>query len=573
MRNTRRPAAPRRKISTETDQRNVVKFVPLGGFGEIGRNCAFFEYKDEIIILDAGIQFPQDETPGVDFIIPNVTYLEQNKHKVKALILTHGHYDHIGAIPYIIEKIGNPIIYTTLLTKEIVAKRQIDFPNTPKLNFRIVGNHDIVKLSEYFTAEFFGVAHTIPDTSGVILKTPVGNMVSCADFRIDYDHANSPLGLAEFERVGKMGVHTLFLDSTNAEETGHSLSERVVEKNLEDLIAKAEGRVIIGLFASMITRIAEIINIAERLGKKVIINGRSMKDNYQICKNLGYIKASKDIVVAVEDIHKYKDQQVIVLTTGAQGQSNAGFMRIANGEHRHIHLKKTDTVLFSSSIIPGNERSVQYLKDNLARQAGKVFTSNLIDIHASGHAPEEELKQVIGLMKPKFLVPIHGHYFMRAINAEHGQKMGIPKENTILTDNGQISELTETTFTITNQTIDTYFVMVDGLGVGDVQEVVLRDRLTLSQEGMVVVIAVISQSSGRLIKNPDIISRGFIYLKENKDLLSDIREKLRHILVRLPRHNQPEPDYIKSVIRDQIGQLLYNKTKRRPMILPVLIEV
>lgn len=575
---TTRRTVTRRKTAVATDTatttaKPVLKCVPLGGFGEIGRNMMFFEYEDEIIIIDAGIQFPQDETPGVDFIIPNVSYLEQKKKNVKALILTHGHYDHIGAIPYIIEKIGNPIIYTTLLTKEIVAKRQVDFPHSPKLQFQIVKNRDKFQLSKYFSAEFFGVAHTIPDTSGVILHTPAGKMASCADFRIDYDHNNSPLGLSEFEWVGQQGIHSLFLDSTNAEETGHSLSERVVEKNLEEFIRKAEGRVIIGMFASMITRIAEVINIAERLGKKVIINGRSMKDNYQICKNLGYIKHGKDVLVPVEEIHKYQDNKIIILTTGAQGQSNAGFMKIVNGEHKHVRIKKTDTVMFSSSIIPGNERSVQYLKDNLARQAGKVYTSSLIDIHASGHAPEEELKQVISLIKPQFLVPIHGHYFMRAINAEHGQDVGIPKENTMLLENGQISEITEHTFKTTDKSVESYYVMVDGLGVGDVQEVVLRDRLMLSQEGMIVVIAVISQNSGRLLKNPDIISRGFIYLKENRDLLNDIRDKLRNILVRLPRHNAPEPEYIKSLIRDQIGQLLYNKTKRRPMVLPVLIEV
>ncbi len=559
------------KKSGETQP--VLKCVPLGGFGEIGRNMMFFEYEDEIIIIDAGIQFPQDETPGVDFIIPNVSYLEQKKKNVKALILTHGHYDHIGAIPYLIEKIGNPIIYTTMLTKEFVAKRQTEFPNAPKLQFQVIKNHDVVELSPHFSAEFFGVAHTIPDTTGVILKTPAGNMVTCADFRIDYDNTNSPVGLAEFERVGSLGIHTLFLDSTNAEESGRSLSERVVEKNLEELIKAAQGRVIISMFASMITRIAEVLKIAERLGKKVIILGRSMKDNVQICRNLGYIKPGKDVVIAVEEIHKYKDDKIVILTPGAQGQSNSGFMRIANGEHKHVRIKNTDTVMFSASVIPGNERSVQFLKDNLARQAGKVYTSNLIDIHASGHAPAEELKQVISLIKPKFLVPVHGHYFMRAMNAEHGQSVGMPKENTKLLENGQVSEITSETFNPTSTYVESYYVMVDGLGVGDVQEVVLRDRLMLSQEGMVVVIAVISRNSGRLLKNPDIISRGFIYLKESREMLDEIRNKLKSILVRLPRQNQPEPDYIKSLIRDQIGQLLYNKTKRRPMILPVLIEV
>ncbi len=560
--------------TTKIPEKDVLRFVPLGGLEEIGRNCAFFEYKNEIVIIDMGIQFPQEETPGIDFIIPNTQYLESKKKNIKALLLTHGHYDHIGAIPYLIEKLGNPPIYTTLLTKEIVAKRQGDFPNVPKLRLNVVTNLDVVKLGDYFTAEFFGVAHTIPDTTGIILKTPVGNLVTCADFRIDYDNANSPLGLEEFKRVGAMGIHTLMLDSTNAEENGRSLSERIVEKNLEDLIKKAEGRVIIGLFASLITRIAEIIKIAERLDKKAIIIGRSMKDNVGICQRLGYIKAAKNVLIPVEDMHKYKDDKIIILTTGAQGQTNAGFMRIANGEHQHVRIKKTDTILFSSSVIPGNERSVQVLKDNLARQAHKVYTTSLIDIHSSGHAPEAELKEVIGLIKPKFLVPIHGHYFMRAVNAEHGQSVGMPKENTKLLDNGAIAELTESSFTITGQSVPSNYVMVDGLGVGDVEEVVLRDRLMLAAEGMVVVIVTISKHGAKILKNPDIISRGFIYLKENQELLEEIRRKIRGLIGRLPSgHRDVDSEYIKSLLRDQLGQLLYNKTQRRPMVLPVVIEV
>ncbi|MDP3729163.1 MAG: ribonuclease J [bacterium] len=551
----------------------ILRFCPLGGFEEIGRNCAFFEYKNEIVIIDMGIQFPQEETPGIDFIIPNIQYLESKKKNIKAILLTHGHYDHIGAIPYVIEKLGNPMIYTTLLTKEIVSKRQGDFPNMPKLKLNVVTNRDVVKLGEYFTAEFFGVAHTIPDTTGIILKTPVGNVVTCADFRIDYDNENSPLGLDEFKRVGAMGIHTLMLDSTNAEEHGRSLSERVVEKNLEDLINKSAGRIIIGLFASLITRIAEIIKIAERLDKKVIIIGRSMKDNVGICQKLGYIKAAKNVLIPVEEMHKYKDDKIIILTTGAQGQANAGFMRIAHGEHPHVRIKKTDTILFSSSVIPGNERSVQVLKDHLARQAGKVYTSSLIDIHSSGHAPEAELKEVISLIKPKFLVPTHGHYFMRAVNSEHGQSVGMPKENIMLPDNGTVAELTESSFVITKESVPSNYVMVDGLGVGDVEEVVLRDRLALAAEGMVVIILTMDRATGRLLKTPDIISRGFIYLKENKEMLDLIRLKIKGLVTRIPRTKDLEPDYVKGVIRDQIGQLLYNKTKRRPMVLPVLIEI
>ncbi|MEK7193987.1 MAG: ribonuclease J [Patescibacteria group bacterium] len=562
----------RRKITGDTKD-ELVRFVALGGLEEVGRNMMFFEYKDEIIVIDMGLQFPEEDTPGIDYIIPNVNCLESKKQNIKAVILTHAHYDHIGAIPYLIEKLGNPPIYTTALTKEIIVKRQGEFVNAPKLNVEIVKNRDKVKLSRYFEAEFFGVSHTIPDTTGVILRTPVGNMVHFAEMKFDYDRSGKPQGLDEFERIGKMGIHTLFLDSTNAEEPGYSISERVVEKNLEDLIKKAEGRIIIGIFASLLTRMAEIIKIAEKYDRKIALSGLSMKTNVQIAQNLGYIKIKKGVIISLEEIHKYPDEKILVLSTGAQGEPNASLVRIANGENRHIAIKPGDAVIFSSSVIPGNERAVQTLKDNLARQGAKVHHSKLVDLHSSGHAPQEELKVIMKLVKPKFLLPIHGHYFMRALNAELAQEVGIDKKNIFLIDNGQVVEIYKDRVKMTEHTVPAYYVMVDGLGVGDVGEVVIRDRRVLAQEGMVVVIATLDRHSGRFLKNPDIISRGFIYLRENKELVEEVRKKIKGLISRIPRHQTVEPDYVKSLMRDQVGRFLYNKTKRRPMILPVIIEV
>lgn len=552
---------------------DTLRFVPLGGLEEVGRNMMFFEYKNEIVIMDAGIQFPEEETPGIDYIIPNVSYLEARKSNVHALILTHGHYDHIGALPYIIEKIGNPPIYATSITKAIVMKRQEDFPNSPKLNIQVVKNGDEVKLSNYFTARFFGVPHTIPETTGVMLKTPVGNVVHFADYRIEYDLEGEPQGLEEFEEIGKMGVHTLLLDSTNAEETGHSMSEKIVEKNLEEIFRKAEGRILVATFASVLTRIGEIIKIAEKLGRKVALSGYSMKANVQIAQQLGFIKAKEGTLIHLEEVHKYKDDKLLILSTGAQGEANASLMKIINGEHRFIRIKPGDTVVLSSSVIPGNERSVQVVKDNLSRQGAIVYHSKLIDIHASGHAPKDDIKLTIKLMKPKYLIPVHGYYFMRASNAQSGREMGLPATNTILMDNGEVAELSKTGLRVTNEKIPAFYVMVDGLGVGDVEEVVLRDRRALAQEGMVVIILAVSRTGGRLIKSPDIISRGFIYLKEHQELLEEIRKRIRGLISRIPNYQETEADYIKTLIRDQIGQFLYNKTKRRPMILPVVIEV
>jgi ribonuclease J len=546
--------------------------VPLGGLEEIGRNCAFFEYGSEIVVVDVGIQFPEEETPGVDYIIPNVTYLESKKQNVKGIIFTHGHYDHIHALPYILPKIGNPIIYTAALTKALIEKRLEEFPNIPKPKFIVVKDGDTVRISENFTAEFFGISHTIPDGMGVILETPVGKVVHFGDFRLSIGADGKPEKLEAFERIGKMGVHSIFVDSTNSTREGFSLSERTVEENLETLFRNAKGRIIVGTFASLLDRIAEIVKIADRLGRKVALNGRSMKNNFEIAERLGYLTPKKGAVISLEEVSKHPDNKVLILTTGAQGEPNAGLMRIVNGEHKVVSLKPSDTVIFSSSVVPGNERSVQALQDNVARQVDEVYNSKLLDIHSSGHACSEDLKLVMQLTKPKYVVPVHAYYFMRKFVVKLGAQIGIPKERIVIMDNGQVANLTKEGFTVTKETVPTSYVMVDGLGVGDVEEVVLRDRRVLAEEGMVVIIATIERSTGRMLKNPDIISRGFILLKDNKELLDEMRNRLRAILSRLPRQ-ESDPEYAKTLIREQVGSFLFQRTKRRPMILPVLIEL
>ncbi len=556
--------------------KDALRFVPLGGLEEIGRNCSFFEYKNEIVVVDVGIQFPEEETPGVDYIIPNVTYLQGKKKNVRGLIFTHGHYDHIHALPYIIEKLGNPTIYTAALTKAIIERRFAEFPNLPKLKFQVVKNGDTVKISENFTAEFFDIAHTIPDGIGFVLDTPVGKMAHFGDFRLETDKDNKPLpeGLAVFERLGKMDIHSVFMDSTNSLREGHSLSEKVVEENLEKLFKDAHGRIIVATFASLLTRLGEIIKIAEKLGRKVALNGRSMKDNILIAQNLGYIKPKKGTVIPIEDIRSYKDDKIMILTTGSQGEATSGLMRIVAGEHKFVTLKSTDMVIFSSSVVPGNERSVQSLQDNVARQVDQLYNSKFLDIHSSGHCHAEDIKLVIKLVKPKFVVPIHAYYFMRKMTSKLAQEVGIPKANVMMMDNGQVGQLAKDEFKITGEEVPSYYVMVDGLGVGDVEEVVLRDRRVLAQEGMIVIIVTMDRTNGRILKNPDIISRGFIYLKEHQELLEEIRRKIRGVVGRVPTDKSGvETDYLKTLIRDQIGQLMYNKTKRRPMVLPVVIEV
>lgn len=562
-----------RKIKTSKDKDDVLRIVPLGGMEEVGRNMIYLEYKDEIVIIDMGLQFPEEETPGIDYIIPNITALEPKKKNIRAVIITHGHYDHIGAIPYLIGKLGNPTIYAAKLTKAIIEKRQEEFVNAPKLSVVVVEHGQKINVGKYFDLEFINIEHTIPDSTGVVIKTPIGNIAHLGDFRIDYTEDGQANGLSEIKQIGDIGIHTFICDSTNAEKPGKTLSEKIVEKNLELLFKTANGRIILTTFASMLTRIAEIIKISEKIGRVVVLNGRSMKDNVQIAQNMGYIKTKKGSIISAEEMRKYKDEKIMIITTGAQGESGAGLMRIVNGEHKYIRIKPNDTMIFSSSVIPGNERSIQSLKDNLTRQGAIVYQSDMIDIHASGHAPSEDLTMVVKLLRPKFFMPAEGYYFMRAANGKNAILGGLIKENVILMDNGQVAELTKDSFTITEEVVPAHYIMVDGLGVGDVGEIVLRDRKVLAQEGMVVVIATIDRKNGRILKNPDIISRGFIYLKENQELLDEMRNRIRNIINRIPHNQQIGSDYLKTLFRDQIGQFIYNKTNRRPMILPVVIEI
>ncbi len=560
-------------LSKTTEQSMALRFAALGGLEEIGRNMSFFEYNDEIIIVDAGIQFPEEETPGIDYIIPNVTSLEPKKKNIKALIVTHAHFDHIGAIPYIIAKLGNPPIFTTALAKEMILKRQSEFVNAPKLDIKVIKDKDVVRLSKYFEAEFFGVSHSVPDTTGFILKTPVGNMATFADFKVEADENGKLKNIDDLLLIGKRNIHTIFLDSTNAENPGWTVSEKIVEKNLEDLFLRAEGRIIVGIFSTLLNRIGEIIKIAEKLNKKVAFSGRSIKENFEIARRLGYIKTKKGTIIPLEEASKYNDNKLLILSTGAQGESNASLMKIVTGEHKTLRIKAGDSIIFSSSVIPGNERSVQSLKDNLVRQGAFVYHTKMIDIHATGHASQEEIKAILSVIKPRFFIPIHGYLFMRTMNAQNGIQSGIPKTNIFLPDNGQVVNIQSDSIKMTDEILPSSYVMVDGLGVGDVGEVVLRDRRLLAQEGMIVIIATIDRKSGQLIKNPDIISRGFIYLKENQKIIDDIRGKIKNILTQMPGKEQIDPDYLKTLFRDQVGQFVYNKTYRRPMVLPVIIEI
>jgi len=556
-------------------QQNL-RIIPLGGLGEVGRNMMLLEWQGSILICDMGFRLPEEDMPGIDYIIPNVEYLKNKKEKILGIIFTHGHYDHIGAIPYLIPKVWRPNlkIFASPLTRGIILKRQEDFPAEPKLKINEVRAGSKIKLG-FFFVEFFRQNHNIPDNLGLIIKTPVGNILHTSDFKFDQNPVNDlPTNFEKLREIGKRKILLLMSDSTDAEEEGHSLSEKEITKNLEEIIKKAPGRVIAATFASLINRIQQIISISEKYQRKVLIEGYSMKTNVEISKILGYIKANKGTFINSKEVKNYPDSKITILCTGAQGEAEAVLMRIATREHPFIKIKNGDTVIFSSSVIPGNERTVQIMKDEILRQGAKVFHYKMMDIHAGGHAKKEELREMIKLMNPKFFLPIHGQYSMLVSHAQMAKEMGIKEKRIVIAENGDIINLNQEEIFVEKERASSNYVMVDGLGIGDVGEVVLRDRKMLAKDGIFVVIAVVDRQTGKVKGSPDIISRGFVYLRESKELLREVRKKVIGIVNSATGSGGAVNwAYVKNEVRNKIGQFLFSRTQRRPMILPVVIEV
>jgi ribonuclease J len=561
----------RKKIT----QKNL-KIIPLGGLGEVGRNMLLFEYKDEILIVDMGFRLPEEDMPGVDYIIPNIEYLKGKEKNISGIVFTHGHYDHIGAFPYLIEKIWRPNlpIFASPLTRGIILKRQEDFPNQPKIKINEVYDGSKIKLGS-FKIEFFRQNHNIPENLGLFIETPIGNILHTSDFKFDPNPVNDlPTDFEKLKEFGKRQVLLLLSDSTDAEEDGHSLSEKEIASNLEEIFKTASGRIIATTFASLINRIQQIITLSEKYQRKVCLEGYSMKTNVEIAKKLGYIRANEKTFIKTKEIEDYPPSQITILCTGAQGEAEAVLMRIATKEHPLIKIRKGDTIIFSSSVIPGNERTVQIMKDELLKQGAEVFHYKMMDIHAGGHAKREELEKMIKITKPKFFMPIHGQYSMLLSHAKLAQNVGIKDKNIVVAENGQIINLTKNEISIGKEKVPSNYVMIDGLGIGDVGEVVLRDRKMLAKDGIFVVIAIVDRQTGRVKGSPDIISRGFVYLRESKDLLREVRKKVIRI-VELATGSGGAVNwvYVKNEIKEKIGQFLFSKTQRRPMILPVVIEV
>lgn len=584
---TRRPPrilqTVRQEQARDTDNnQETLKIIPLGGLGEVGRNMCVLEYKNEIIIIDVGFGFPKEDMPGIDYVLPNIAYLDGKQDKIKGILLTHGHMDHVGAIPYLIQRLDNPPIYTANLTRGMIIKRHLEFPDLPELDITVVKPKDTIRLGQYFEITFVHVNHNIPDDIALLIKTPDGTILHTADFKFDKTPLNEePTDLEDLRAIGDNGVSLLMIDSTGAEKEGNTISETTIQDNLEVIFKESTGLIITGTFSSLINRIQQLITLAEKYGRHVVFDGFSLKSNIEMAKKFNQIQMLKNTQIPIEQIDNYPRSKVILIGTGAQGEGSAVLMRIASGEHRHVQIKKGDTVVFSSSVIPGNERGVQDLKDLFYRMGARVYHSGMMDIHASGHAQKEDLRLMMQLIRPKILMPIHGQYSMMVNNKYIAEEEGIQAEKIIIADNGSIIHLTDQNPTDKAKPAEWWFdrktapsehIMVDGLGVGDIGNVVLRDRQVLAEDGMFVIVALVDSKTGRVIGSPDIISRGFIYLKDNKELLTQVRKNIRYIV----EHKSPHPInwvYLKDLLRDEIGLFLFQKTERRPMVLPVVIEL
>lgn len=553
-----------------------IRIIPLGGVEEIGRNMTAVEFGNDIIIIDCGFQFREADTPGIDYILPNTKYLEERKEKIRAMFITHGHLDHIGGIPYIIDRIGYPPIYTRELTAVMIRKRQEEFPNLKPLDIHEVEQEDTIRAGD-FKVRFFSVTHTIPDAMGIIIETPYGLIVFTGDLKLDHvDGIPTEAEEKEFAVFKDKKVLFLAADSTNVERSGFSIPERIVKKNMDDIISSTPGRLIIGTFSSQLERLMRIIEQAERVGRKILVEGRSMKVNIEIVKHLGMLKVSEKTFIEAGQLEHLPDPKVLILATGAQGDEFAALMRIAMKTHKHVKIKKGDTIVLSSSIVPGNERSVQKLKDNLSRQGAKIIHRDTMDVHASGHANRDETFWIHQKINPRFFMPLHGYHYMLRVHADIAKACGRTEDEIVVPDNGCVIEIRDEGQKIVRlkENAPNSLRLVDGFAIGDIQEVVIRDRTVLAQEGMFVIIATVNPKNGRLRKSPDIISRGFVYLRENQELLQQTRMIVKKTIEDSAKGQQPvDFDFVKTNVTDAVARFLFEKTNKRPIVIPVVLGV
>lgn len=547
----------------------AVKIIPLGGLEQIGMNITAIEYEDSIIVVDCGLAFPEDEMLGIDLVIPDVTYLKENADRVKGLVVTHGHEDHIGAIPYVENEINMPI-YATKLTMGLIEHKLTEHNNLNNVRRKVVKHGQIINLG-CFRIEFIRTNHSIVDAAALAIYTPAGIIVHTGDFKVDYTPVfGEMIDLPRFGELGKKGVLALMADSTNVERPGYTQSEKTVGKTFDNLFAdNRDHRIIIATFASNVDRVQQIINSAYKFGRKVVVEGRSMVNIIQTASELGYINIPENTLIEIERIKNYPDEQLVLITTGSQGENMAALSRIAASIHNKITIKPGDVVIFSSNPIPGNEKAVFNVINELEMKGAHVIFQNT---HVSGHACQEELKLMYALTKPKYAIPVHGEYRHLKRHAELACEMGVPKENVKILSTGDVLEISEDTFKVTGR-VPAQGIFVDGLGVGDVGNIVLRDRQQLSQNGLLIIVVTLEKESNQLIAGPDIVSRGFVYVRESETLMEDCRAVVQEALDNCLRKNISDWGKIKTSIKDSLGEFLWKRTKRSPMILPIITEV
>ena len=549
---------------------NKIKVMALGGLNEIGKNMTVVEYKDEIIVIDAGLSFPEDEMLGVDIVIPDITYLVKNKDKIKGIFITHGHEDHIGALPYILKKINVPVYGARLSIALIQVKLKEHKLNNVKLN--VVKPREIVKAG-VMDIEFIKTNHSIPDACSIAVHTDQGIIFHTGDFKVDLTPIDGDvMDIHRICELSKKGVLLMLADSTNAERPGSTLSERTVGAGLDDLFRKANNsRIIVATFASNIHRLQQIINTAEKFNRKIAVSGRSMVNVVGVASELGYLEIPENMLIDLNDIYKYDDNEVVLITTGSQGEPMSALARMASAEHKKVEIKNGDLIIISANTIPGNEKSVSKIVNSLLAQGAHVVCDDH-DIHVSGHAKQEELKLIHRLVRPKFFMPAHGEYRMLKRHAELAEELGMPSQNIFVNKTGEILEIDRNSAKVVG-TVPTGNVLVDGLGVGDVGNIVLRDRKHLSEDGLMIVVVTISKEDGKVLAGPDIISRGFVYVRESEDLMDGAKNVIKDVLKECEERNIKEWAYLKNNIKENLKEYLYQRTKRNPMILPIIMEV
>ncbi len=551
-------------------KKSKVKLIPLGGLGEIGKNITAIEYENEIIVIDCGLSFPDNEMYGIDLVIPDISYLLENREKVKGIFITHGHEDHIGALPYILKEINVPV-YATKFTLSLIESKLIEFNMVSSCSLNEITLKEPIK-TEHFACEFIRTCHSIADSCSLAITTPQGVIFHTGDFKIDYTPVDGEvIDLQRISEIGKRRVLLLMADSTNATREGFTISETIIGQNLTRLFRNAKGRVIVATFSSNVHRVQQVINSSITYGRKVAFSGRSMEKISQIAMDLGYLKVPKNTIIKLDDIHKYPDNKVTIITTGSQGEPMSALARIASGNHKKIALKEKDYIIISASPIPGNTKLITKLIDVLISKGAEVIYDAMEEVHVSGHACREELKLIHSLIKPKYFVPVHGEYRHLKEHAELAKSLGMDEKNIFLLDNGDVLELTGKK-AVKTKSVHTGTVYVDGSGVGDVGNIVLRDRKVLSQDGILTAVLAIDKEAKEIISGPDIISRGFVYVKDSNDLLNEATDLIKREVEYCLDNDILDWYSIKSKIKSSLGQFLYTKTKRKPMIIPVIVE-